>query len=630
MAEDINIKINVDSSDLGKAQKGIDDFGKKAEGATEHTGHLRKELRALGEAGKIGGEAMGQAGKEAGAIGEGARIAYAGLELMNGGLKNIAMTLATNPIFLLGAAIAAIAVSMIDMNKEIEKTTIEVIKNGEKIREFEETTKEAMMKAAQAADDLAFANGQLTKSEYDKRKAQREGAKEADALVKKEAKGLGELRLAQEDAAKEYYKVKNEIFTTPGMVAKAYENAKKATEQLEAAQKEMGKTFKAAAKATSDNVKTEEVKNKKESAKKYEEEKKRILKEAKELLELKLKNKLELDQAISSADKDNLSKKKQVLDDEMTIELSNEKLTGDERENIKKAYALKYSVIEADYNKKREEEDIKTAEFMRKLMEETAKKQQEAHLLELKTKLEVDKEKANADKFNLTLKIQVMEDEMAIELANTKLTEQEKADIKEKYRQMEHDAKVKSFEDDLQLAENLTSSLQNLSDAVFSYQTRNLKQGSAEQLAAAKKQFKINKALGITNAVINGAGAVVKSIETLGPPVYPNIMGIIGMVTVAATNIAQIAKIASTQFNEGGTASATSGGATQSRSGGDFTPQSLQKIGGGQSGFNNPNMPQGQSGKTGQQPSKVYVVANDISTSQNKQAVLERRASFNK
>ena len=103
MAEDINIKINVDSSDLGKAQKGIDDFGKKAEGATEHTGHLRKELRALGEAGKIGGEAMGQAGKEAGAIGEGARIAYAGLELMNGGLKNIAMTLATNPIFLFTA-----------------------------------------------------------------------------------------------------------------------------------------------------------------------------------------------------------------------------------------------------------------------------------------------------------------------------------------------------------------------------------------------------------------------------------------------------------------------------------------------------------------------------------------------
>lgn len=59
------------------------------------------------------------------------------------------------------------------------------------------------------------------------------------------------------------------------------------------------------------------------------------------------------------------------------------------------------------------------------------------------------------------------------------------------------------------------------------------------------KQFKRDQRAQITQALMSGAGAALKTLETFGPPIPPNFLGIAAMVLTIATTAAQIAKISS-------------------------------------------------------------------------------------
>jgi hypothetical protein len=105
----------------------------------------------------------------------------------------------------------------------------------------------------------------------------------------------------------------------------------------------------------------------------------------------------------------------------------------------------------------------------------------------------------------------------------------------------------------LNYAQSLNSSLQSLSDSYFYFKTKNLQKGSAEELKQAKKQFDINKALQISQATIQGIQGVMaayssgSAIPVVGAVTGPAFAALAGL--AAAANIS---KIASAKFNEGG------------------------------------------------------------------------------
>lgn len=156
-------------------------------------------------------------------------------------------------------------------------------------------------------------------------------------------------------------------------------------------------------------------------------------------------------------------------------------------------------------------------------------------------------------------------------------------------------------------------------------------------IALKKKLFEKNKKMSIATTAIAGAIAVVQAFATSPTPIVGAVFAALAAVTTALS----IAKISSQQFDAGGgppeapviQAMAGSGGNSQN---------ALQRIGGGagtgmattqqagQNQFNNPNAPGAGHRMAGpsNQPQKVYVVSQDMTNSQNGDAVLQRRASF--
>jgi hypothetical protein len=114
----------------------------------------------------------------------------------------------------------------------------------------------------------------------------------------------------------------------------------------------------------------------------------------------------------------------------------------------------------------------------------------------------------------------------------------------------------------LEVTKKSLQSVQNVSDLFFTIKSANLKKGSAEELALAKKQFNVNKALQLGLAVIDGYKAVTSSLASapvaIGP--VPNPAGIASLAFAVTTSLANIAKIAASKFEGGGGASPSAGG----------------------------------------------------------------------
>lgn len=132
----------------------------------------------------------------------------------------------------------------------------------------------------------------------------------------------------------------------------------------------------------------------------------------------------------------------------------------------------------------------------------------------------------------------------AQELASVEDNEILKAEIRSKYRLSEQQLELQHTAQQLDAASNLSNSLGGLSDALFQLKRSNLEKGSEEDRAAAEQQFNVNKAFGITTALISGAVAVINASASV--PYLP--VGLAASIAAAATTAATIAKISSTQF----------------------------------------------------------------------------------
>lgn len=179
----------------------------------------------------------------------------------------------------------------------------------------------------------------------------------------------------------------------------------------------------------------------------------------------------------------------------------------------------------------------------------------------------------------------------------------------------------------LNIASQTTNSLQALSNLYFDNKRRNLTKGSSEELAAAKKQFKINKALQLSGAIIDAAKAITTSLASsplaIGP--VPNPVGIASLAAVAISSAVNIAKIASAKFNDGG-ASGGGGGASSPSLSGASAP-SVAPPTQGSTQLNPDGTIKAQSPST-QPVIKAIVVETDITKTQKKVGSIEANAKL--
>lgn len=210
---------------------------------------------------------------------------------------------------------------------------------------------------------------------------------------------------------------------------------------------------------------------------------------------------------------------------------------------------------EADDKKKTEAE----ARFVK--FQELTLSESEFKIFQLQQELEKELLAAgNNAALKKALEIQFQKDKTDIE----KKAADERVAITDAEEKKKREAQLKTANDALTIAEDGVKSIQALGDIAFAAKMKNVKKGSKEEEALAKKQFKFNKSMQLAGAVVDAGKAVTASLAAapLAIGVVPNPVGIANLIATAAMSAANIAKIASTQFTSTSAPSSpdTSGG----------------------------------------------------------------------
>jgi hypothetical protein len=244
--------------------------------------------------------------------------------------------------------------------------------------------------------------------------------------------------------------------------------------------------------------------------------------------------------------------------------LANEKLLQSEKDTLvailkAEGIAKEKAINDAKLAKEKEEE-LKAEEAKQKALDEYKKLIASQRDL---TEFEKRQEKAAAD----------LESEIAIlrTLLETKAITQEEFDqleLEAKRKQSEallqietdrikaeSDARIAAVAKDIETAAQYAGAVNSLAQSIFTVSNSLGKQDEKSKLERAKRQFKVQKALDIVTAGINGALSITKAIAQFGPP--PSPLGIAGIAAAAGVTIASIAAIASKKF-EGGESAGTS------------------------------------------------------------------------
>lgn len=171
----------------------------------------------------------------------------------------------------------------------------------------------------------------------------------------------------------------------------------------------------------------------------------------------------------------------------------------------------------------------------------------------------------------------------------------------------------------VQIQDQSLNASKALSDAFFSYQLNRAQKGSEAELEIRKKQFQVDKAFSIARATMDGIRAVQTSLASAPAP-----WGVALAALNATLAAANVAKIASTQFDAGSASSAPSIGGGGSSSGGGSTPVQT----------NAPNMQSVTNlSNTGhvqnrQMVVKAEVVETETTAKQKRVLKLKKQASF--
>ena len=195
---------------------------------------------------------------------------------------------------------------------------------------------------------------------------------------------------------------------------------------------------------------------------------------------------------------------------------------------------------------------------------------------------------------------------MEEELRVTQATGAEAEAIRKKYGDLEIARQNEINKTKLQMASDAFGAIGNL-----------IQSFNAKDEASARKQFKISKAFNLASALTNTYLAVTGALTAGGNPIKLATGQQFVEAGIAGTlGLANVVKIASTQFGGGGTSGG--GGGTGATGGGVIAPN-LNVV--GNTGIN-------QLATLQQQPVKAYVVSNDITSAQQFDLKVQQTASL--
>jgi hypothetical protein len=180
----------------------------------------------------------------------------------------------------------------------------------------------------------------------------------------------------------------------------------------------------------------------------------------------------------------------------------------------------------------------------------------------------------------------------------------------------------------LDLAKQGLASIQAVTDVAFEAKLKKVKKGSKEEEKLMRQQFALNKKMQLAGAIVDGAKAVIASLASapIAIGVVPNPVGIASLAFTVAASLANVAKIASTQFEGGG-------------AGGETTAPDLSGGGNMDAINTSPNgiQPSTQLDENGnvisnqnnnQQPIQAYMVESQATSVQNNVAMIESSMTF--
>jgi hypothetical protein len=301
-----------------------------------------------------------------------------------------------------------------------------------------------------------------------------------------------------------------------------------------------------------------------------------------------------------------------------------------EREELIKKYGQDTELIKAlekqQFNERMalEKEAIENEKKLQDEARKTAiERERRDELAALQTRLIGIQDDWNAE---MEVKRMLWEMEMEEALRNEDLTENEKMLIRAKYdqqlREMNAESAKRELEAQRQATEQTVKIIQqgmnaigSISDAVFANKLANVEKGSKEELEIQKKQFKANKAMQLSAAVIDGFKSITASLaqSPVAIGAVPNPAGIASLAFAAATSAANIAKIAATRFDGGSITAPTVG-----------SPQ----IGAPDISQAQPNAQTTLTAGLVNQPNKVVVVDSEIKASMDSSQQIEVVSSF--
>jgi hypothetical protein len=312
--------------------------------------------------------------------------------------------------------------------------------------------------------------------------------------------------------------------------------------------------------------------------------------------------------------------------------LKNEKLNKDERTKLNNLYVQEAEQTADAINKKYVDAEVKKQADLAKVIKDAKEIQAQeeedffARYQEAVNSTQQNEINAVREKYNLLIEEAKRYGQSTLELE--KLQQDAIAQIEKDAREKKAAEEKAELDRKVKIAEDYSNSINNLAETAFVLAERFGKQDEVSKEKRAKRQFAVQKAMQLSLAIIDGFKAAQASIAQF-PPVTP--IGIAALVATISASVANVAKIASTQYGSKSSAGGGGGGTDVSTMAGNAN------AGGGAPSFslfgqgNNQNTtsgPQDVENKSNQLTVKAIVVESDVTSTQNKIQKMQENATL--
>ena len=317
--------------------------------------------------------------------------------------------------------------------------------------------------------------------------------------------------------------------------------------------------------------------------------------------------------------------------------LKNEKLNEKERIAINKLYVQEAEQTAKEINKKYVDAEAKKQAELSKVIKDAqlVRAQEEEDFFALydqntRSAQQLEEDAVREKYFNL------IEQAKQYNLDTQELEKQQAdaiAKIQDEAAETARQKRLKEQADKIKIAEDYAGSVNNLAETAFAISNRFGKQDEISKEKRAKRQFQIQKAMQLSMAIIDGFKAANASLAASPLTVLgvPNPGAIAAFAFAVSTSLANVAKIASTQYGAKSGNPAGDGGGGGSMGGG------AANAGGGAPSFslfgqgNNMNTtsgPKDAENKSNQLTVKAVVVESDVTSTQNKVKKMQENATL--